>query len=210
MSRNKNLPYKLSIAASYALHPVLIPLYIILWYLFSGAVPTAYLAPQVKNYLTGLVIIDTVFIPVVAVVLMRLLRLIPDYSMTTARERMLPLLILTLCYILCAWTLAGFPAGIMVRRIAIAAAGCTVVSLATGLFWNISHHTLAAGAAAGFFALLLPFGSMPYVIAFCISLVLAGALGSARVYLGRNTVAQVAVGFLAGFLISCLILSLRI
>lgn len=197
----KPTAYYLSKAVSYLLHPFLIPVYVILLLSAIGILPL-YIPPPVRNYILGVVFINTICVPAMAIIVMRIFGLIKDYSLSTRHDRMLPLFIVALCYGLAAWIIGGLPAAFMLKRFLLAAMGCAVYAFILNAFWQVSLHMTAIGGAAGIFFILLygGYGSLLWI--FCGTVLLAGLLGSARLYLGKHTPGQVAAGFFGAFFIS--------
>lgn len=101
---------KLSNGISWALHPFLLPLYMI------GVLLTltvfAHYPSGVKIYLLWVVALYAIIIPLLALGVLRSLGRISDYRIDDRRERLLPLLVGAVCYVLCAITIAKIPSAI--------------------------------------------------------------------------------------------------
>ena len=138
---------KLSNGISWALHPFLLPLHMI------GVLLTltvfAHYPSGVKIYLLWVVALYAIIIPLLALGVLRSLGRISDYRIDDRRERLLPLLVGAVCYVLCAITIAKIPSAIFLRKFMIAAACCEVMCLAVSLYWKISLHLTAMGAVRG-------------------------------------------------------------
>ena len=83
--------------------------------------------------------------------------------------------------------------------------GCTfVVFVATAItfFWRISLHTIGMGGLLGFFTEMMvtqTFNQSMMIPVFMITVIIAGLVGSARLYLGAHTPAQIYAGYAVGF-----------
>ena len=82
--------------------------------------------------------------------------------------------------------------------------GCTFVLLVATVitfFWRISLHTIGMGGIVGFFVEMIISHSFhqSMMVVFMITVILAGLVGSARLYLGAHTSAQVYAGYAVGF-----------
>lgn len=83
--------------------------------------------------------------------------------------------------------------------------GCTFLILVATIitfFWRISLHTIGMGGLLGFFIEVIvtqPFQQSMMMVIFMITVVLAGLVGSARLYLNAHTPAQIYVGYAVGF-----------
>ena len=203
----KTFGYYLSRVISYVFHPFLMPFYMVLFLFVTNLVPL-YLTLSVKRYLVSVIIINTICVPAIAVILMRLMGLIKDYSLSTRHDRTLPLIIVALCYGLCGWMLADIPALFLVRRCMYAAMGATIFAMVVNFWWQISLHMTAIGGAVGIVFILFYGGYYNLIWLLCAAILSAGALGTARLYLRKHDLAQVGYGFLGGFCICVLIILL--
>ncbi len=197
----KPVAYYLSRVLSYAMHPFLLPLYAVLL-LFETRLIPVYVADGMKHYLLGLVVLNTLLIPAVAVGLMRLFRLIPDLSLSRRRDRIPVLFIVALCDGICGWLLKDVEGVFLLRKFVFAAMGCAIFAFGVNLHWQVSLHMTAAGGMVGVLMILLFGGFDLLSIPFCLTVLLSGALASARLYLGKHSPAQTAVGFFGGMVVS--------
>lgn len=187
----------LSNGLSWALHPFVLPLYMIVL-LLTSTVFARYPA-DVKFYLLWVVVLYTIVIPVLSLGVLRSLGRISDYKVDNRRERMLPLVIGATCYVLCAITVSKIPSAIFLRKFMVAAACCEVLCLVVSLYWKISLHLTAMGAAVALLVVLNVVGAGNMLVPLMAAILCAGALASARLYLGCHDGWQVLAGFGAGF-----------
>ena len=136
---------KLSNGISWVLHPFLLPLYLIVVLLTLTVF--AHYPANVKFYLLWVVVLYAMIIPLLALGVLRSLGRISDFKVDNRRERLLPLLVGAVCYVLCAITIAKIPSAIFLRKFMIAAACCEVLCLVVSFYWKISLHLTAMGAA---------------------------------------------------------------
>lgn len=83
--------------------------------------------------------------------------------------------------------------------------GCTFVILVAEIitfFWKISLHTIGMGGLLGFFLemMLHMQGTTIFSILFPFLVIIAGLVGTSRLYLNAHTPAQVYAGYAVGFL----------
>ena len=193
---------KLSNGISWVLHPFLLPLYLIVVLLTLTVL--AHYPANVKFYLLWVVMLYAVIIPVLALGVLRSLGRISDYRVDDRRERILPLAIGIVCYLLCAATVARIPSAMIVRKFMLAGACCELFCLAVTFYWKISLHLAAQGAAAALLV-LLTFGNAGNLTgALAVAVLAAGALASARLWLGCHTIRPVAAGYVGGFIVATL------
>ena len=193
---------KLSNGISWALHPFLLPLYMI------GVLLTltvfAHYPSGVKIYLLWVVALYAIIIPLLALGVLRSLGRISDYRIDDRRERLLPLLVGAVCYVLCAITIAKIPSATFLRKFMIAAACCEVMCLVVSLYWKISLHLTAMGAVVALLVVMNIAGVGDMMVPLMIAILCAGALASARLYLGCHNGQQVLAGFCGGFAVAAL------
>ena len=135
---------------------------------------------------------------------LRSLGRISDYRIDDRRERLLPLLVGAVCYVLCAITIAKIPSAIFLRKFMIAAACCEVMCLVVSLYWKISLHLTAMGAVVALLVVMNIAGVGDMMVPLMIAILCAGALASARLYLGCHNGQQVLAGFCGGFAVAAL------
>ena len=194
---DRSLPTRLSRAVSVVLHPLVMPLYVILL-LVTGPTQLSYFPASVKFYLLWVTVLYTAVIPLLSV------GRISSLAIDDRRERILPLAIGIVCYLLCAATVARIPSAMIVRKFMLAGACCELFCLAVTFYWKISLHLAAQGAAAALLV-LLTFGNAGNLTgALAVAVLAAGALASARLWLGCHTIRQVAAGYAGGFIVATL------
>ena len=193
---------KLSTGISWGLHPFLLPIYMMAMLLTMTTF--AHYPSNVKFYLLWVVVLYAVIIPVLALGVLRSLGRISDYRVDDRRERMLPLLVGALCYILCAITIAKIPSAMFLRKFMVAAACCEILCLVVSLRWKISLHLTGMGAGVALLVVMNVVGVGNMMVPLMAAVLCAGALASARLYLGCHNGWQVLAGFCGGFAVSVL------
>lgn len=193
---------KISHAISWVLHPLLLPLYLMT--LLLTATAFALYPAGVKFYLLWVVVLYTMIIPLLSMGVLRSLGRISDYRIDDRRERLLPLLIGAVCYVLCAVTIAKVPSAAFVRKFMLAAACCEAMCLLVSLRWKISLHLTGMGTLVALLVVMNVVGVGNMLIPLSVAILCSGALASARLYLGCHNGAQVLAGFFGGFAVSTL------
>lgn len=193
---------KLSNLLSWVLHPFLLPLYLMA--LMLTMTLFARYPSGVKFYLAWVVALYALIIPILSLAVLRALGRLSDFRIDQRRERILPLLIGAVCYLLCAITLAKLPSAVFLRKFMVAAACCEAMCLVVSLQWKISLHMTGMGAAVALLVVMNVVGVSAMLWPLALAILLAGALASARLYLGCHNGAQVLAGFGGGFAVSCL------
>ena len=193
---------KLSTGISWVLHPFLLPLYMMAVMLTMTTF--AHYPSGVKFYLLWVVALYAIIIPVLALGVLRSLGRISNYRIDDRRERLLPLLIGAVCYVLCAITIAKVPSAAFLRKFMIAAACCEVLCLVVSLRWKISLHLTGMGAAVALLVVMNVVGVGNMLLPLMVAILCAGTLASARLYLGCHNGKQVLAGFCGGFAVATL------
>jgi membrane-associated phospholipid phosphatase len=115
-------------------------------------------------------------------------------------RRLVPYLISIFCYFACIWIMERLHIYHFIGSIVMAALIVQMTCALINVWWKISTHTAAIGGVAGaVFGFSLIFGFNP-VGWYCLILLVAGILGSARMILRQHSLAQVMAGFGVGFL----------
>ena len=194
---------RLSQAISLLLHPLTIPLWAGILMLFGNTL-MATMPLSIKWFFLAVLALNTLVAPALCIGLLRAFRLIPDLRLS--EPRLIPILIVLLSYVSCLMMLSDVMMAFLIRRFLFAAMGCVVLTLIVTPFWKISLHMTSIG---GLLALLTALnasglGQFPYTLVLFI--LLAGLLGSARLWLGSHNLAQIAAGLAGGYTIALLLI----
>lgn len=197
---------RLSNIISWVLVPLMMPLYATLLVFHLSVLQFS--SVQVKWSFSLIIFCMTAIIPMLLVILMKRFGIVQDLGLNGRRERFYPYIITILSLGAAGWFMLSKNAPLWTGMFFFGGAAAGVINLLINFRWKISAH---AAAMAGVIALLIaisreniPHPSIDLWIVGAI--LLAGLLGSARVWLGRHTVMQVlagsAVGFLSVFLLT--------
>ena len=182
-------PYdRLSRAISYALHPLIVPTIAALLLLFGPTVMSN-LPAEARWFIAAVILLNTLILPAFSLAVMKLFGGLSDLRLQNQRQRMLPMGIVAVCYMLCILSFRQMTVAFLVDRFLIAALCCVVIAFVVNLYWKISLHMTIVMNYTG----LAQFRTVLIVLT-----VLTGALGSARLQLGSHSLAQVGAGAAAG------------
>ena len=193
---------KIANTLSWVLHPFLLPVYLMAVLLTMTTF--AHYSTQVKFYLMWVVVLYAIVIPFLALGVLHSLGRISSFKVDNRRERWLPLAVGIVCYVLCAITFAKIPSAIFLRKFMVAAACCEAMCLVVSLWWKISLHLTGMGAVVALLVVMNIVGVGNMLIPLMVAILAAGALASARLYLGCHNGAQVLAGFCGGFVVAML------
>jgi len=86
----------------------------------------------------------------------------------------------------------------------LAAACCELLCLGVSFYWKISLHLTGMGAVVALLVVMNVVGVGNMMVPLVAAVLCAGALASARLYLGCHNGRQVLAGFCGGFTVSVL------
>ncbi len=190
---------------SWVLHPFLVPAYTICILLFGDTIMSN-IALSLKWFFVLVVVLNTLIIPAIFIALMRTFGVLGDLSLQQRRERIIPLAVVAVCYLICALMISNVLVAFLIRKFLFAALGCVIMALVVNFWWKISLHLTAAGGAVAMLLIVAisRFGDLTGTV--IVAILLSGSLASARLWLGSHTPAQVAAGFFGGFAAASLVM----
>ena len=159
--------------------------------------------PEFRWTLVGLFSVLTIVLPFVSILLLRLTSNLSGFAMEERRERLWPLIFTAVYYGATVYWFA-FRLQVSTPMLAILTAiFCTIAAMTIiTLFWKISVHSAGAWGGVGILlGILHNSAEFQLVWILLITILLAGLLSSARLYLKAHSFSQVLAGGLAGFTI---------
>lgn len=151
-----------------------------------------------KLVMLAMVYLLTVVAPSLLIHLYRLCQGWTSHELGRKERRLVPYIISIVCYFACFFWMEYRNTPRVISIIVVVALTIQMVCALINIWWKISTHTAAIGGVAG--------GLVSYSIAFsfnplwwlCFVLMLAGAVGTARMILRQHSLSQVVTGFLVG------------
>lgn len=151
-----------------------------------------------KLVMLAMVYLLTVVAPSLLIHLYRLCQGWTSHELGRKERRLVPYIISIVCYFACFFWMEYRNTPRIISIIVVVALTIQMVCALINIWWKISTHTAAIGGVAG--------GLVSYSIAFsfnplwwlCFVLILAGAVGTARMILRQHSLSQVIGGFLVG------------
>ncbi len=188
----------LSKALSTLFHPLLIPI-IGLFLIFNIGGHFSYLPFEHKRLLYIIVFLSTCALPLSLIPLFLLSGTIKSIYMKERKERLFPTLATGFFYLLGYIFLSKIPiVPTFIQDFMLATIITIWLALGITIFWKISMHMIGIGGLTGaILALALHFGLDIWIV-FSIVLLIAGLLGTSRLYLKAHTSMQVHTGFILG------------
>lgn len=151
-----------------------------------------------KLVMLAMVYLLTVMAPSLLIHLYRLCQGWTSHELGRKERRLVPYIISIVCYFACFFWMEYRNTPRIISIIVVVALTIQMICALINIWWKISTHTAAIGGVAG--------GLVSYSIAFsfnplwwlCFVLILAGAVGTARMILRQHSLSQVVGGFLVG------------
>ena len=183
-------------------HPLLVPSY--LYYIICYQLPGVVLYPLRPDrwLVVAMAFGFTFLLPTLCAGGLYWAGLIDSLELYERRERALPLLAATISFGIAAWLLehTHFTVDVLLRYMMVGMAVAVLLTLLISLCWKISAHAVGVGGAIGLLALLQLSGLAGQEALWWLlgSILLAGAVLSARLQLQAHTPAQVWAGLVLG------------
>ena len=180
--------------------PLLVPTYGMI--LAAYLTKLRYLPVNLLCTAVGITFVITCLIPVSIIMALFRSGMVSDPGLNERKERYLPYGAVVLCYLGCGFFFFKASAPLWLPMFFAGAALATVINVAVNYWWKISAHAAAMG---GLVALLFRIVASHYALYnmnlwLSAVIILAGAVMTARVYLGRHTLWQVLAGCANGFI----------
>ena len=182
---------------SAATHPYLTPLYLVLILLGTDSVYSLF-PPKVKLYLIWVVILYTLILPIITRGALHFIGRKKQYDILSRHAHITSLLASSCCYMLCAITFMRSPALELFHKMALAAFVTTILLLVSSKWIKPSAHIAAFGVGVIFLAFLNIIGVESFLKYLLATILLSGVVASTHLYLGKETPAQLALGFAEG------------
>lgn len=197
----ENKPVLIRIAQIFSdlFSPPLVPTYgmaIAMWATSLRALPE-----RSRWLATILIAMITCVLPVTFIVALQKMGRVSDNSISSPKQRPLPMLFTMICYIAAAIFLNKVRAPLWLQLFFYGAALATLVALLITFKWKISAHATAVGGLVGMLMWFAVAGlaDVNAMAILTIGIVIAGMVCTTRLLLNRHTVGQVLAGSALGF-----------
>ena len=185
---------------SYILHPVFMPLLGIL--LIFTMSHLALLPLEAKKAIFYLVAIVTVFFPLAVIPVLYYQKTISGVEMSAKRERLVPLFLTTIFYYFGYFILHRYAAPLIVQHYMLAVFISVLFASLVNIGWKISLHMIGVGGLIGLLSAMANLYGLHvnWILMTCI--LVAGIIGTARLYLKEHNAIQIYGGFLVGYVLN--------
>jgi hypothetical protein len=187
-------------------HPLIMPFYALAGVFRLHPYLHYSLASEIKNMLLWILFITCVVLPALLTFFLVHKRIIHSLKMKERKERLLPVLITFLMYLVCYFLIRLMPVPELILGIVLSGAALTLIAFLLTLFWKVSIHMMGIGGLAAIIwitgARTLADAS-PYL---GLVLLAAGLTAWARLCSQTHTTGQIYGGFVAGLLTALILL----
>ena len=191
---------KLSKILSYFFHPVFVPfvgVFIILNISHLVLLPEAS-----KRAILYMVAIITIFFPFVILPVLYYQKIISKVTVSQRRERLLPLFLTAVSYYFGYYMLNKYAVPLFLQKYMMAAFISVLLAFIISIKWKISLHMIGIGGLIGLLSAMYHLFGLHNNIIFMLSILVAGVIGTVRLYLKEHDSAQIYGGFLMGYIVT--------
>lgn len=149
----------------------------------------------------AMLLTSTVFIPITLLLFLTKLGTIKSMRIEDQKERSWPLLLTALIYFCSFYIIQGKGIPVFIQLFLLGATLGVLFSLVINLAWKISLHMIGVGGLCGGIVVIVLLSGGGSALLLMSLFVVAGLLGTARLYLKAHSPAQILAGFMAGFAI---------
>ena len=188
-------------------HPILLPTWLLLIITEIGLFKTSSINASMCIIIVSAI---TFVIPTIIMLFLRKFKVIKTLTMERRDDRVIPILIMaTSLYITSRFFNGIYVLGIYNFYLICSTLLCMIVFW-VNLFWKISLHSIGWGGFVGILYIYTTILAEIFLPYFIISIIVAGIVCSARLYLKSHDSAQIYVGFITGFMVTTILYRLLI
>ncbi len=190
----------LSKIISIILHPMLMPT-IGIFLIFHAGTHLSYLPFEARRIIYLTVFISTFIMPLSLLPLFIQLKIIKNFQMESARERIYPVFITGVFYFLGYILLNKMGAPAIIGNFILASLMAIFFAVVITFFWKISMHMIAVGGVTGVMLALALHYNIDLAFWLSLLVIASGIIASARLHLGAHNPAQIYIGYILGLII---------
>ncbi|MBA3828230.1 MAG: hypothetical protein H0X33_04785 [Taibaiella sp.] len=187
---------------SYVLHPVFMPLFLTLLIYKLSPISFAGIQPHDFSKWIAIITLNTLFFPLVSVLLLKGLHFIKSIQMDDPKDRIIPLMATMIFYFWADNVISNIPNVPLVLHVLLLGSFWGIIAIfMVNIFFKVSMHTCAAGSMIGILIVLMIVSPTNLVIAFFIALIVAGIMGTVRLILGAHRYGEIWLGYIIGIVV---------
>ena len=179
-------------------HPLFMPLYGML-IIFTAPTLFWYIPFKVKMILFLVVMINNILIPVSLIPFFRYRNIISSWIIETRKDRIIPLISVSFFYSITSFIMFRLQIPVFLKAYIFSTTIIVVCATIINFWWNISLHSVSAGALSGIIIVLSVNMMVPLTWFLLPGILIGGLVLYSRLKLNSHNPFQVYIGFLTGF-----------
>ena len=183
---------------SVILHPLFLPSYAILLVIYTNPYMFGNMEPEGLGRIMIIVVVNTLAFPALASLLLVKLGFVKSLQMESKLERTLPFIASGVFYIWCFMVFKRSPLPQILNVTILGAPIGLFTTFIINIFRKISLHAVGMGSLVGLMILLTMISNFNLIWILYGVILLAGIVGSCRLYLSAHALPEVMVGYLIG------------
>jgi hypothetical protein len=191
---------KIAIAISYLFHPILMSVYIFFFINTCYPFVFAHMGKVVKMQVFMALAVNTIAFPVITVLIMQKLGFANSLQLRTQRERILPYIAMSLFYFWTFMVIRNLAIGELFTHIMLGASISIFMAFFLNNFYKISIHSVGAGNFVAVALVLTMLSNFNLEAELLVAIMMAGVIGSARLYLKAHRSRDIYTGYMIGIL----------
>ncbi len=167
--------------------------------------PTSFAGIDISMFGQWLLIMGflTVFFPLFTLFLLKKLDFIESIQLHTAKDRIIPLIATMIFYFWANMVFGNIPNVPMILHLVTLSSFWGIILLfLINIFFKVSMHTAAAGSYVGLMIVLAMTSPVNMILLFFATVLVAGAIGTARRILGAHGSGEIWLGYAIGILVT--------
>lgn len=186
---------------SWIFHPLLVGLYMALFVIYGTSDYFIGVSEAGKMQTLLIYIINSVFFPLVSVLLCKALGFVQSFYLRTQKER---IVLYSIVMIFFFWTFyvfknkAGVP--VVMAQMSLGIFFASVAAFIANIYFKVSMHAVGVGGMVGLFTILLYTTSALVSIPLATAILIAGITCTARLMVSDHTPGDLSWGFILGFI----------
>ncbi|HRN55935.1 MAG TPA: hypothetical protein PLL71_05755 [Agriterribacter sp.] len=185
---------------SWLFHPLLMGLYMALYLIYLDPEYFIGVSAPGKTQILFIYLINSVFFPLMAVLLCRGLGFIQSVYLNTQKER---IILYAISMIFFFWTFYVFKnkpgVPVIMSQMSLGIFIAVIIDFVANIFFKISMHATGAGGLTGLFTVLLFTSPALVHIPLAIAIFLAGLICTSRLIVSDHKMGDIVTGLIAGF-----------
>ena len=181
-------------------HPLVITTYAFLFVNLLNPYQFIHLSRTGVMQLFVTLVTNTLVFPLITVVIMSRLGFVSSLEMKERQERIIPYIGMSLFYFWTYLVVKQLGVGTYFTHVMLGISLSVFAAFFFNLFYKVSIHAIAMGGFVGIALSLTIISTYNLVVPLMLVILLAGAVGSARMYLGSHNSTQVYTGYMIGLL----------